>query len=118
MKKKLTILLWLVAIASGVLLGQTSKPYNRHSTWGIAYDKVESTSVELKDGKLIVSWREESHGDGMWPEGGGPSPDIKAWRDIYCASNGVVVLERTENGAVIPARTKTQTDPEKVEWPK
>ena len=108
----------VVAVSCSALLGQSTQPQNWHNPYGIAYDKIEVTSVATNQGKLYVSWREESHGPGMWPEGGGPPPEVKAWRDIYCASNGVVVLERTENGSVTPASTKTETAPEKVEWPK
>ena len=66
-------------------------------------------SVRLADGKLHVEKREASNV--CYPEGGGPLDSV--WKDIYCASNGAVVLERTVKGTVVPA----QTTPERVEWP-
>ena len=66
-------------------------------------------SVELIDGKIHVTRRQ--HSMTVYPEGGGP-PDT-VYKEIYCASNGVIVLERKVEGKVIPP----QTTPEKIEWP-
>jgi hypothetical protein len=112
MKIKLTILLGLVAIASSVLLGQSF-----NNIW-LGQSKIELIQKELKDGKLYLGWRSETDPGVRYPEGGGPPNIIKAWREVYGVSNGIVVLERKEDGAVTPASTKAETTPEKIEWPK
>lgn len=66
-------------------------------------------SADLVDGKVHVVRRTAS--GTTYCEGGGP-PDTIA-KEIYAASNGVVVLERTVKGTIVPpSHTR-----ERIEWP-
>ena len=108
--KPIIALLGLAAVASSALLGQSFVWNNPTKTELIQHD--------LKDGKLYLAWRSETGSMIRYPEGGGPPNTVKAWREVYGCSNGVVVLERKEDGAITPATSKTETTPEKIEWPK
>jgi len=97
----------LVAVGSSILLGQGFvMPYE---------PKAELIQKELKGGKLVLGWRLEVDPGIRYPEGGGPPNTVTVWREVYGASNGVVVLERKENAKVTPARTERA--PERIEWP-
>lgn len=75
-------------------------------------------SAELKDGKLIVTRRRVTPSN-MILTSYPPQlvPDfIEIWRDIYASKEGKIVLEKTEKATYTPP--KTETTPEKVEWPK
>ncbi len=111
MKNKIPILLALAAIGSTCLLGQSWSVWNRTPNPTLI-------EKEIRGGKLYLGWRTEEDPGTRYPEGGGPPNIIKAWREVYGASNGIVVLERKEDGAVTPASTKSETTPEKIEWPK
>lgn len=66
-------------------------------------------SADLIDGKLHVVKRTPSNI--TYCNGGSPPDSITKY--IYAASNGVVVLERTVEGTVVPP----SVTPEKIEWP-
>lgn len=109
MKNKLLV---LAAVASSALSGQS-----QNYPWA-GQPKTELIQKELKNGKLYLGWRSETDPGLRYPEGGGPPNIIKAWREVYGVSNGIIVLERMEDGAVTPSSSKTETTPEKIEWPK
>lgn len=112
MKTKIIILTaTALAVACSVLFGQA---------WNLSPGQSEPRLIqcELKDGKLILSFRRETQSNVVLtsnpPQYSGPSVEI--WRDIYAVSNGVIVMEKTEKANYTPA--KTTTEPEKIEWPK
>jgi hypothetical protein len=98
----------LVAGLMGVAGAWSQQVYYGNANWLLG-DNTRIVSVNLIDGKLHVEKRQASNI--TYCEGGHPPDAI--WKEIYAASNGVVVLERKVEGTVVPA----QTTPERVEWP-
>ena len=100
--------IWVALFVMLFVVESKAQMYFDNGDW-IYNEHTRITSVSLVDGKLFVEKREQSMI--RYPEGGGP-PD-KVWKEIYCASNGVIVLERKVEGVLIPQ----QTTPEHIDWP-
>jgi hypothetical protein len=97
MKKNAALLLLATC---GMLAAQviTTQSFNRYAV----------VNVELVNGKLEVTHRVDP--GYRYSEGGRP-PDI-LYKDIYCASNGVVIFEKKIIGKIVPEKTI----PEKILW--
>lgn len=132
--KSITSLLLLVCLA-GYAMGQDSTDDRLHSpfvlgtnafsalsTTGInafyLYNSKEDISVSLEDGRLVVTHRRTTPSNITLPTIPPQHvPDkVEIWRDIYGVRDGKIVLEKTERATYTPP--KTETTPEKVEWPK
>lgn len=76
--------------------------------------KSDLVSKELVKGELVLTFRSTLNDASVLlsnPPQHKPATPV-VWREIYGASNGVVVLKRRLDGKVIPESTV----PEKVEW--
>ena len=104
----------IMALIATTAFGQIGATWDG-ALWPGTTTTTTMTDHTLAGGKMILTWRSETPSQWMYPEGGGPGPTIKVWRDIYGVSNNAVVMLRTENATVVPAQTTTT--PERVEWP-
>lgn len=71
--------------------------------------KYQVIDYKLEDGRFYVTLEHTTLY--YFPEGVQSSRRI--WKDVYCASNGVIVLEKQILGNYIPP----SNTPEKIEWP-
>ena len=62
---------------------------------------VSRNALRKVDGKMEINYRRDP--GVRYPEGGGPPDEV--WKDVYCASNNVIVFERRVQGKVIPPST-------------
>lgn len=67
------------------------------------------SNVELKGGKLYITWNKTT--TYFFPEGVQQSKRV--WKDVYCSSNGVIVLDKQLMANYHPI----STTPESIEWP-
>lgn len=118
MKKALFIAALAAVAALAVVEALTATVFGQ--AWNLFPGQFEPRLIqrELKDGKLILGFRRENQSNVILTTYPSPSfsGTVEIWRDIYAVSNGVIVLEKTEQANYTPARTITE--PEKIEWPK
>jgi len=79
--------------------------------------RTEFIGSDLSGGKLILKYKRTTPSNLVYATyPASPAPDkIEIWEDVYCSSNGSVVLEKTLPGTYTPSTT--QTSPEKYERP-
>lgn len=84
-----------------------------YSNWVNPSGHNNSTTLELKNGNLYVTHR--THEACFAATIPGCSGHGKTWRDIYSASNGVVILKLTINQVLVTRTNVTTT--QTYEWP-
>lgn len=100
---------------SPYFVGQTAAVQAVGYDWDRPFTKLESS--ELKGGKLIQQWVKETPSNivpSNPPQYSGPT--IERWRDIYAASNGVVILERSIRPTSVTVSVTNISNSIELQW--
>lgn len=104
-----------VLLATGLVAQNFVTTEFRPASWysGTALHVQKTTDVELKNGKLYVT--HSTHEACYAATIPGCKGHDKTWMNVYGASNGVVVLERTIEQVLVTRTNVTTT--QTLEWP-